>query len=1014
MREPLFIPAPFFFLRSPMWAMEDYDRILGQEKWVDAIFNLYETDEFLREAVAIASPSLHSALQKKNFQKIESIGISLLNYMLRMATRATPFGVFSFIATGSWGEKTKISFDLNKVRKRARPDMSWIYALIQKIYKTENPSLSVQTNPLLKLDGERVYLSYVRHERDRDADPFSQTFSIRATKLVRAVLELAKEPKEIKALLNDLPIFIPELDREKSEKVIQALFSQQFLLPSLLPSLLSLSPFEDLMPHLPNSTSMNAIAKKFEVYNQLPIGKGLAVLEELQKDMGTIASAKTFLQVDTVYKGSPLQLPKNVGEEIGLAASLLWNISSRYSSSAFLPAYHAKFIEKYGIHRTVPLLELLSEETGLGPLEKFQPVSSVKQVSNFAKQWEKWLSQKWQESLHDKNQEIVLSKKTIDHLFALANEPPPNPQEALSSIDFFCKIIADSSEQVDRGNFFVLFIQSTWQGGSSIGRFVDLLDEKTQVEFRGFFEEEELLEKNTLFIEVSYWPQMSHSANVATHPCFRKYRLDIEAKKRDAHSLSLEDIYVGATSDRLYLTLKEGRWEVISRIGHLLSPTLAPAPLQFMREVTLAKHQLLYPFFWGSLQKEAFFLPRVRFERTILFPAQWNVNVDLFDKEQAGEISSKFSSWADRWNLPRRCFLARKDRHLLIDRYHSAHLREISLKLKKGESLQFIESIGTPWIKSERGHHLCEIVVPFLKNPAYAQKKPLIPSAHFPVSINNRLKLLGSEWVSVKLYLGEEKIDRFLTQHLSLFAEKLCQEMKIAGWFFVRYRDPEWHLRFRIRLTDRESLSPVIFRLKEMSLQWIEAGLIKDITWVNYEREIERYGGPKLIEAAELVFCADSLANVHLLRAFLNKNLVLPEPILHALSAVSFLKDFNLTRINILSLLNPENAKGVQLKGFREHKSQLIALGQALEERTSLKELKAFTEASGLRKGVQEFFQTQAQSLSSDALFAIYNSMLHMHCNRLGCDPIAEKRARLYASHALRNWSAHFIPIPLP
>jgi len=1000
MREPLFVPAPFFLLRSPRWTIEDWEQILKQKEWVDGIYHLYETDELLREAIAIASPSLYAALQKKNVQRTEAIGISLLNYALRMATRAIPFGLFSFVATGFWGQKTEISFDLNKLCKRARPDMSWVYAFIQKLYQEEKSffSLTVRTNPLSGSNHERFFLSYIYPTEKEDKAP-TQTVSIRATPLVQTILALAKEPKVAGSLCDDLLVSISGLDREKVQGVIRELFSKQFLLPAISPSLLSFSPFEDLLSSVPSSVEIDQITQKIEAYNQLPLGRGASRLEELQKNMEAVAPAKTFLQIDAVYRGRPLSLSQSVYEELTSSASVLWKISGRRSLSPSHLAYHAKFMEKYGLHRTVPLLELLSEESGLGSFENHLPSTPPKQTSLFTKRWEKWLYQKWQECLRNKNHELVIDERTIDHLFTLANERPHPPEDALLSLDLFCKIMTESPEQLDQGNFRLLITQSTWQGGSSIGRFIDLFDEGTLAQFRGFLEAEEHLEKGSHFVEVSYRPPTGHNANVAISPCFRKYRLDTEAKKRDATSLSLEDIYVGATHDRFYLTLKDGECEVITRVGNLLNPTFAPLPLKFMREVTLSKYQLLHPFSWDSMKQDAVFLPRVRFGRTVLSPAQWNLDANLFHKERPEKIALQFTSWAEQWNLSKRCFLVRGDQRLLIDRQHPAHLHEISLKLKKGESLQFIEDIENPWIKSEQGHHLCEFVVPFLKNPAYSHKKSIVPSPYLPVSIENRLKLLGSEWIFVKFYLDDGGATRFLIHQLSSLAEKLCREMNVAGWFFIRYRDPERHLRLRIRLSNSESLSEIIFMLNDLSLQWVKAGLIKEMVFGNYEREVERYGGPGCTEAAEFIFCADSISTVHLLRAFSNKTLSVAEPVLQALSVINFLRGFHLDPSQMCNLLNMENR--AELKGFREHKNQLIELVQAMQEGSSLKEIEPFTEAFNLREGAQKFFQSQAGNLAPDALSSVYNSMLHMHCNRLGCDTAAEQRARLYAHQAL-------------
>ena len=226
--------------------------------------------------------------------------------------------------------------------------------------------------------------------------------------------------------------------------------------------------------------------------------------------------------------------------------------------------------------------------------------------------------------------------------------------------------------------------------------------------------------RNEIFVELSCWPKEAHLGNVSAHPCFRKNRLDVDQTEG---TFSLNDIYVGAFSDRLYLTLKKGGKEVVACLGSLLNSRAYPAPLQFMREVSLARKQLIYPFYLGSLSKHACLFPRVRFQRTILSPMQWNVDSSHFALK--GDLEEQFSRWAEFWRLPNLCFLVRIDQQLLIDRTHPAHLKEIIAKLKKSEPLQFIEYIESPWVKSARGHHLSEFVIPLLKNPDYLRENYL-------------------------------------------------------------------------------------------------------------------------------------------------------------------------------------------------------------------------------------------------------------------------------------------------
>lgn len=997
----IFIAAPFFFLRVPLWSLEDYNRILSKKNWIEEILYLYETNQLLREAIAIASPSLYRSLEQKPLKDPKQAAISLFNYVTRMATRATPFGLFSFVTTGLWSQQTKADIDLSQVRKYARPDMEWLFLLVQKFYNDTSvfSSLPVQSNPLIRVNQERCYLKYIRYiEKEKIELP--KAISIRATLLVKKILEFSKELIQIETLWKRLQEIMPSLDEEKTKVVIKTLLDQQVLLPGILPSLLSNSPFTDLLSQLPETSEIESIAQSIHTYNQCSLGKGEANLQKLQKNMETIAQTKTFLQVDAGYRSQSIHLFKNVAQELEKTLVVLWKMSSSHPPLSTLNSYLGKFIEKYGTHRTVPLLELLSQERGLGPLENCP--ASTPSPTNFSQQWEKWLSHEWQKCLDEKRKEIILTETLIDDLFVDVEEPPPDPDEALLSLDVFCKVFADSPEQIDQGNFLILLSQLNWRGGSTLGRFLPFLGEDIQTQLGDYFRKEEALDQDSRFVELSYWPHCIRNANVAIQPCLRPYRLDIEEKKRGPTSIALEDIYVGATRSRFYLTLKNGDYEIVPCIGNLLNSKLAPAPMQFMREVNLTRHKLVHPFSLEKVAKNSIFFPRVRFQKTILSPAQWNFDAFALSKASLNEITSLFTLWADRWSLPSRFFLVRDDQHLLLDRGHPAHLEEIAFKLKKGESLQFIEEISHPWIKSERGCHFSEIVASFLKNPVFSKKKKsFVPCPHVPVSFEKRWKLPGSEWLFIKLYMGEEEIEKFLVYNLALFTEYLDQEIGILGWFFVRYDDPEKHVRFRVQLKSPELLLKALDLLNEAFKVWMHEGLIKNVVISCYEREIERYGGLDLIETAETIFCADSRAAIFLLQAFLNKKISIPLSVFRSLSVINFLKEFGLDQEQMISLLHRQGNRN-ELAGFREHKRQLLSLTAALESSLGESdEVMIIKSASQLRASAVRAFQFFAQHLPSNKQFEVYNSLLHLHCNRLGCGLSEEQQACLYARHTL-------------
>lgn len=75
-----------------------------------------------------------------------------------------------------------------------------------------------------------------------------------------------------------------------------------------------------------------------------------------------------YLQVDySVSMKEKLTLNNKIKEDIINAADWLWKLSDANIGLKHLTEYHVEFLEKYGVNREVPLLELLSEEKGLGP-----------------------------------------------------------------------------------------------------------------------------------------------------------------------------------------------------------------------------------------------------------------------------------------------------------------------------------------------------------------------------------------------------------------------------------------------------------------------------------------------------------------------------------------------------------------------------------------------------------------------------------------------------------------------
>ncbi|NNM43121.1 MAG: lantibiotic dehydratase [Chlamydiae bacterium] len=1028
----LFQPAPFFMVRTPHLPIENFFSLLAEKDLYESLMSWCKKEEVLREALAIASPSLYASItnqKEKTEKEKKQIASSLLKYLLRMTTRSTPFGLFSFVSLGKWGNETSCDLDLNEMRKRARPDMEWLLAVIDKCCSDEQirDQLKIRGNPLILEAGDRAYLNFVRkkHIEKKSEDGKEETvekeevqpqsLSIRTSFLTKAIFEIAKHPVTIDELKVKIVNQFPTVENEKLQAVIEKLLKDQFLCYEYLPSLLTESPFADFISKLPFSCSylpqLKEIASQIEKYNETPVGQGEKLFQEIQDRMKEVVASPNLLQVDTGYFGKEISLPSSLAEELSDSAEILWRLSCTSPYPALLSSYHAKFLEKYGSSRTVPLLELLDEERGLGIPESYLNSSVTPLPKNKkAERFDKWLRAEWGYCQQQGKKEILVTEEILDKILE-----KPDKEKAILSFDYFCEIFANSSADIDSGNFFLQFSSNSWQAGATFGRFLDLLGEKAKQNLKEVFREEEAHEENSFFIESSYLPASPRSSNVSILPNLREYAIDLEIPVKTGSGFSLDEIYVGANYDRLYLTLQDGSKELVVCQGSMLNPSYAPTPIRFIRDVGRSRYQPLYSFPWNDLE-DAEYLPRVRYKKTILFPARWKVDLaslQLTQQSKEEVIEKEFNTWAQQLHLPRYLFMTEGDNSILLDREHPSHVKEIISKLKKGIEVKLVEKIGQEggeWIQSSQGAHASEFVVPFVKNKKYSSAhSKLTPLIHTPISHHCRWKLPGSEWLYAKCYLAKDGESRFICENLSGFADFFMNQGTIHEWFFVRYSDPKSHVRIRFRGEKDKIIQQLLPAFHDWMSALMQKGQIRDFVLTGYEREVERYGGELLIDYAETYFSHDALATIPLLNTMLKKKTNLPEEVVAALNCIDILKGCKLNIEEQLSFFTSLNLPKDELKGFREWKDPLLKLTEAiLEERGDLFSetlflLEAFEKRQkGLFSFVTKMEELKEQKRLSIPAESIYGSILHMHCNRfLGTESKKEQKAMIYAYHAL-------------
>ncbi|MDR2586497.1 MAG: thiopeptide-type bacteriocin biosynthesis protein [Prevotellaceae bacterium] len=115
----------------------------------------------------------------------------------------------------------------------------------------------------------------------------------------------------------------------------------------------------------------------------------------------------------------------------------------------------------------------------------------------------------------------------------------------------------------------------------------------------------------------------------------------------------------------------------------------------------------------------------------------------------------------------------------------------------------------------------------------------------------------GDQWLYVKIYTGFNTADRIIIEIISPLANQLLNNQVIGKWFFIRYSDPELHLRLRLLLNDNNKINIPILMLQQALREYIVNDLVWKVQIDTYQREVERYGATT-VELSETLFFYDS------------------------------------------------------------------------------------------------------------------------------------------------------------
>lgn len=839
--------------------------------------SFYERAE-VREALYLASPKLsrrsQAYLDGSDDPKVER---PLIRYFLRMCTRPTPFGTFAGSGAGRLGERTALKAGpVRENIRRTRLDHLYLTALALGLEDRFRRKLTYRVNSSLYEAGGKIRYAEASSRGGRSYS----LVAVDPNEAVVAVLERARDGASFDELVRSL--VDDDVTYEEAAEFVEELIASQLLESDLIPPITGPEAIAGLIDELERVEGadeergvLEDVRRSLEKLDSEGVGAPPERYEQIfsmVRELPAEASESAFFQTDMVTALEEATIGPKVIEEIVRSTAAVHRFVGKSSTGA-LERWRGQFVARYET-REVPLVEALDEESGIGYLPSQSPGSDAsplvrglvwpQQSDESGKLGPRFahLTRTLLDCIASGGRELSLDDADMEALAAREQSDTPDAFAVLVTI------AARSAEDVDRGDFRLLLHGASGPSGARLmGRFCHV-DPAMDAAVREHLRAEEALRPEVVFAEIVHLPE-GRSGNILARPVLRDYEIPFLGRsgaERDAQ-IPVTDLTVSVEGQKVVLRSRRLGREVAPRLASAQNYTLRSLGLyRFLATVQAQGVAEGVVWNWGAFNA-ASFLPRVVYGRTVLHRARW-----AFRAEEIPELSSatgddvfaRMQELRSSRGLPRHVALADEDNQLFVDLDNVLSVEMLVELVRRRPHFRLVETWPDPGemvVSSDRGPYVNEVLIPFVRKESgirlASRARPAEGRRSFPP---------GSEWLFLKVFAGTAVADALLRDAVRPLVAKARAAGAVDRWFFIRYADPDPHLRIRLH-GDPGRLSaevlPAFRNLLEPELE----GRVWRIEVGTYVRELERYGGPDAVEAAEAIFEADSDAVIEILAA---------------------------------------------------------------------------------------------------------------------------------------------------
>lgn len=1000
----LFKDVGSFMIRTPSLPIDLLVDNVENSDNIDNIMFLSDSSFYknqFNEAILVASHDLYESIQRYiNGDKVRNMDYllnSVYKYFSRSCSRCTPFGLFSTVSFGDITFK-KTSFELRETELKRKPliDSNWLFEVVYMYEDRYLKSLKYKIN-----EGVAVYrnkANLFNCTQNNNSEKINKK-SVNYSKAFEIVLEIANDYVSYYEIIENLKKSYPNMDEGIFHTYIHSLIKEDYLISDLRPPLTISNQLEyfisKLIEYDINSDIFIDIKKQIDIYSDESKDEKINCLMNIFNNMKSVYNSKNYLAIDSSFDYKECNLNVNEIKNIDKLINLFiqFNVNDPFD---ILKEYKDKFLGKYGLSRCVSLIELIDNDIGLGFPSHYDRKTNVNNFGGYINPWVKFFERKYIESIRI-NSEIEITDTDIRMLLSENFEKDRLPK----TMEIYFNYIKENGKEV----FQLSNIFGSTYAGKSFGRFSHFMDEP-----KSFYEKINKAYGNDdecQFCEFVFLPDSLYTANVIRNMNGSKYEISFGTSnsKDNIYKLKLSDILVGFENNKLYLKSAINNKRIVPTSTNMFNPQLKPKILRLIDDIS-SDGIRFYNKPWQNLLEKFAYIPTIRYKNFILEQEKWIFKIDdlgLAKRYNFNEFKKGFNEYTKSRNIPSWVYIVDADKKLLLNLKDDRCLSVLQKSLEKSEIIleRYNEDVEHP-VKYNGSSYCCELVIPLmLDGEGYSSKSNDTKFAQ--ICSNDRIKEPLDEWLYFKIYGVEENIDYLLGEALFIPLQELLKNKEIDSYFFIQYKDPDTHLRLRLK-ADKDRLIAVQPKMFDIFSKLMKQSIIFKYSIDCYELELERYGGYDLMDYAHEVFHKDSIVIQSIIREKNNRNTEISDELLALIIIFFHMIKFKLSLEEMYIFLECDNNTKNNKEEFKKNRDKYVefAINYLTGKKVTLEEEFILDILSAKNESMEIYLNKIKESYLNDRTvkLSILDSLLHMSMNRLfGPNTDLERKMRSLARH---------------